>query len=53
MVAATQFAGLMQRLPSEEGIDLVVAGAVVFKNMFAMGKKSRPPIVPIVSKSQN
>ncbi|MCX7781128.1 MAG: nitronate monooxygenase [Negativicutes bacterium] len=48
MVAARQFAGLV-RTAIEEGIDLVVAGAGFSRDMFAMGKESGTPIVPIVS----
>jgi NAD(P)H-dependent flavin oxidoreductase YrpB (nitropropane dioxygenase family) len=48
MVAARQFAGLVTTA-IEEGIDLVVAGAGFSRDMFAMGKGSGTPIVPIVS----
>ena len=48
MVAARQFAGLVHTA-IEEGIDLVVAGAGFSRDMFAMGKDSGTPIVPIVS----
>lgn len=47
MVAATQFAGLV-KTAIDEGIDLVVAGAGFSRDMFAMGKESGTPIVPIV-----
>lgn len=48
MVAARQFAGLV-KTAIEEGIDLVVAGAGFSRDMFALGKESGTPIVPIVS----
>lgn len=51
MVAARQFAGLVQTA-IEEGIDLVVAGAGFSRDMFAMGKESGTPIVPIVSSAK-
>ena len=51
MVAATQFAGLV-KTAIEEGIDLVVAGAGFSRDMFAMGKESGTPIVPIVSSAK-
>lgn len=48
MVAAREFAGLV-KTAIEEGIDLVVAGAGFSRDMFALGKESGTPIVPIVS----
>ena len=48
MVAATQFAELV-KTAIDEGIDLVVAGAGFSRDMFALGKASGTPIVPIVS----
>ena len=51
MVAATQFAGLV-KTAIEEGSDLVVAGAGFSRDMFAMGKESGTPIVPIVSSAK-
>ena len=51
MVAATQFAGLV-KTAIEEDIDLVVAGAGFSRDMFAMGKESGTPIVPIVSSAK-
>lgn len=48
MVAATQFVELV-KTAIEEGIDLVVAGAGFSRDMFALGKESNTPIVPIVS----
>ena len=51
MVAARQFAGLV-KTAIEEGIDLVVAGAGFSRDMFALGKESGTPIVPIVSSAK-
>ena len=51
MVAAREFAGLV-RTAIDEGIDLVVAGAGFSRDMFAMGKESGTPIVPIVSSAK-
>jgi len=51
MVAARQFANLVSTA-IEEGIDLVVAGAGFSRDMFAMGKDSATPIVPIVSSAK-
>ncbi len=48
MVAARDFAGVVKTAISE-GIDLVVAGAGFSRDMFALGKESGTPIVPIVS----
>jgi len=48
MVAAKQFAKLVGTA-IEEKIDLIVAGAGFSRDMFAMGKESDTPIVPIVS----
>jgi len=48
MVAARQFAGIV-KTAIEEGIDLVVAGAGFSRDVFALGKESGTPIVPIVS----
>ena len=48
MVAAREFLGLLHTAISE-GIDLIVAGAGFSRDMFALGKKSDTPIVPIVS----
>lgn len=51
MVAAREFAGLV-RTAIEEGIDLVVAGAGFSRDIFAIGKESGTPIVPIVSSAK-
>ncbi len=51
MVAATEFAGLV-KTAIEEKIDLVVAGAGFSRDMFALGKASGTPIVPIVSSAK-
>ncbi len=48
MVAASDFVGIVKTAISE-GIDLVVAGAGFSRDMFALGKDSNTPIVPIVS----
>ncbi|MBP3723704.1 MAG: nitronate monooxygenase, partial [Selenomonadaceae bacterium] len=48
MVAATDFAGIV-KTAIDAGIDLVVAGAGFSRDMFALGKESGTPIVPIVS----
>lgn len=48
MVAAREFKGIVTTA-IEEGIDLVVAGAGFSRDMFAWGKASGTPIVPIVS----
>ncbi|MBQ8682519.1 MAG: nitronate monooxygenase [Selenomonadales bacterium] len=48
MVAARKFADLV-KTAIDEGIDLVVAGAGFSRDMFALGKESNTPIVPIVS----
>lgn len=51
MVAAREFKGIVT--PAiEEGIDLVVAGAGFSRDMFAWGKASGTPIVPIVSSAK-
>lgn len=51
MVAAREFAGLV-KTAIEEGIDLVVAGAGFSRDMFALGRESGTPIVPIVSSAK-
>ena len=51
MVAAVEFKGLVTTA-IEEGIDLVVAGAGFSRDMFAWGKESGTPIVPIVSSAK-
>ncbi len=51
MVAASAFANLV-KTAIEEGIDLVVAGAGFSRDMFALGKESGTPIVPIVSSAK-
>ena len=51
MVAARSFA-VMIKTAIEEGIDLVVAGAGFSRDMFALGKESGTPIVPIVSSAK-
>ena len=51
MVAARQFADLV-KTAIDEGIDLVVAGAGFSRDMFALGKDSGTPIVPIVSSAK-
>jgi len=51
MVAAREFKGLVTTA-IEEGIDLVVAGAGFSRDMFAWGKVSGTPIVPIVSSAK-
>jgi len=48
MVAAADFAEAV-KTAIDEGIDLVVAGAGFSRDMFALGKDSGTPIVPIVS----
>ncbi len=48
MVAAREFLGLLHTA-IDEGIDLIVAGAGFSRDMFALGKESGTPIVPIVS----
>lgn len=48
MVAARKFADYV-KTAIDEGIDLVVAGAGFSRDMFALGKESNTPIVPIVS----
>ena len=48
MVAARQFSGIV-KTAIEEGIDLIVAGAGFSRDIFALGKESGTPIVPIVS----
>ncbi len=48
MVAASDFAEVV-RTAIDEGIDLVVAGAGFSRDMFALGRESGTPIVPIVS----
>ena len=48
MVAANDFAEVV-KVAIDEGIDLVVAGAGFSRDMFALGKESGTPIVPIVS----
>ena len=51
MVAATQFAGLV-KTAIEEGIDLSSSRCWFSRDMFAMGKESGTPIVPIVSSAK-
>lgn len=51
MVAAREFKGVVATA-IEEGIDLVVAGAGFSRDMFAWGKESGTPIVPIVSSAK-
>ena len=51
MVAAREFKGIVTTV-IEEGIDLVVAGAGFSRDMFAWGKASGTPIVPIVSSAK-
>lgn len=51
MVAAREFKGIVPTA-IEEGIDLVVAGAGFSRDMFAWGKASGTPIVPIVSSAK-
>lgn len=48
MVAASDFAGVV-RTAIDAGIDLIVAGAGFSRDIFAWGKESGTPIVPIVS----
>ncbi len=48
MVAASDFAGVVHTA-LDAGIDLVVAGAGFSRDIFAWGKESGTPIVPIVS----
>ena len=48
MVAASDFAGIV-RTAIDSGIDLIVAGAGFSRDIFALGKESSTPIVPIVS----
>ncbi|WP_444317718.1 NAD(P)H-dependent flavin oxidoreductase [Megasphaera sp.] len=51
LVAAREFKGIVTTA-IEEGIDLVVAGAGFSRDMFAWGKASGTPIVPIVSSAK-
>lgn len=51
MVAAREFKGIVTTA-IEAGIDLVVAGAGFSRDMFAWGKASGTPIVPIVSSAK-
>ena len=51
MVAAREFKGIVTTA-IEEGSDLVVAGAGFSRDMFAWGKASGTPIVPIVSSAK-
>jgi NAD(P)H-dependent flavin oxidoreductase YrpB (nitropropane dioxygenase family) len=51
MVAAREFKGIVTTA-IEVGIDLVVAGAGFSRDMFAWGKESGTPIVPIVSSAK-
>ena len=51
MVAAREFHGIVTTA-IEEGIDLIVAGAGFSRDMFALGKDSGTPIVPIVSSAK-
>lgn len=48
MVAASDFSGIV-RTAIDAGIDLIVAGAGFSRDIFALGKESGTPIVPIVS----
>lgn len=48
MVAASDFAGVVHTA-MDAGIDLIVAGAGFSRDIFAWGKESGTPIVPIVS----
>ena len=48
MVAASDFAGIV-RTAIDAGIDLIVAGAGFSRDIFALGRESGTPIVPIVS----
>ena len=52
MVAAREFKGLVTTAINEE-IDLIVAGAGFSRDMFAWGKESGTPIVPIVSSAKS
>lgn len=51
MVAARQFSEIV-KTAIDEGIDLVVAGAGFSRDMFALGKDSNTPIVPMVSSAK-
>ncbi len=51
MVAARVFPDLL-RTAIDEGIDLIVAGAGFSRDMFAIGRESGTPIVPIVSSAK-
>lgn len=48
MVAASDFVGIV-KTAIDAGIDLIVAGAGFSRDIFAYGKESGTPIVPIVS----
>ncbi len=48
MVAASDFFGII-KTAIDAGIDLIVAGAGFSRDVFAFGKESNTPIVPIVS----
>lgn len=48
MVAASDFVGII-KTAIDAGIDLIVAGAGFSRDVFAFGKESNTPIVPIVS----
>ena len=48
MVAASDFAGIV-KTAIDAGIDLIVAGAGFSRDIFALGRESNTPIVPIVS----
>lgn len=48
MVAASDFVGII-KTAIDAGIDLIVAGAGFSRDVFAFGKESGTPIVPIVS----
>ncbi|MFZ5626181.1 MAG: NAD(P)H-dependent flavin oxidoreductase [Bacillota bacterium] len=51
LFAAREFASLV-KAAIEEGIDLIVSGAGFSRDMFAWGKSSGIPIVPIVSSAR-
>jgi len=48
MFAATEF-NMLVRTSIEEGIDFIIFGAGFSRDIFALGKESNTPIVPIVS----
>ena len=51
MVAASDFFGII-KTAIDAGIDLIVAGAGFSRDVFAFGKESNTPIVPIVSSAK-